>query len=105
MLENCTGYHFSYSFCHVLVFWHIRICYSARHKLAMCVMLQSQSKKKKEKERWTQVIDKLKDEEKWQNEHVRVVMARLKNEKDSWFPSSEFCLVFLVHLVCIASLC
>jgi len=52
-------------------------------------MLQSQSKKKKEKERCTAVIDKLLDEEKRQHEHVRVVMARLKSEKDTWFPSSE----------------
>jgi len=50
---------------------------------------QTQSKKKKEKERCQMVIDKLQDEEKRQHEHVRVVMARLKNERDAWFPSSE----------------
>jgi len=53
------------------------------------VSLQSQSKKRKEKERCTQVIEKLLEEEKRQHEHVRVVMARLKTEKDAWFPSSE----------------
>jgi len=51
--------------------------------------MQSQSKKKKEKERCSAVIDKLLDEEKRQHEHVRIVLARLKSEKDSWFPSSE----------------
>jgi len=54
------------------------------------MMRQTQSKKKKEKERCQMVIDKLLEEEKRQHEHVRVVMARLKNEKDAWFPSSEF---------------
>lgn len=51
--------------------------------------LQSQSKKKKEKERCTMVIEKLLEEEKRQHEHVRIVNARLKSEKDAWFPSSE----------------
>jgi len=36
------------------------------------------------------VIEKLLDEEKRQHEHVRIVTARLKSEKDAWFPSSEF---------------
>lgn len=36
------------------------------------------------------VIDKLLDEEKRQHEHVRVTMARLKSEKDGWFPSSQY---------------
>ena len=35
------------------------------------------------------VVDKLNEEEKRQHEHVRAVMARLKSEKDAWFPSSE----------------
>ena len=52
-------------------------------------VLQAQSKKKKEKERCQMVIDKLMDEEKRQLEHVRAVTARLKSEKDTWFPSSE----------------
>ena len=51
---------------------------------------QPQSKKKKEKDRCNQLIDKLMDEEKKQNEHVQRVMARLKNEKDRWFVSSKY---------------
>ena len=50
---------------------------------------QPQSKRKKEKERCNQLIDKLKDEEKKQGEHVQRVMARLKNQKDHWFVSSK----------------
>ncbi|KAK7097709.1 THO complex subunit 2-like isoform X2 [Littorina saxatilis] len=46
-----------------------------------------QSKKKKERERCQQLIEKLKDEEKKQTEHVAQVMARLKKERESWFPS------------------
>ena len=60
--------------------------------LSVCVDVascQSQSKKKKEKERCQVVVEKLTDEEKRQQEHVRAVMARLKSEKDAWFPSSE----------------
>ncbi|XP_025088766.1 THO complex subunit 2-like isoform X1 [Pomacea canaliculata] len=46
-----------------------------------------QSKKKKEKERCNQLIEKLKEEAKRQQDHVTRVMDRLKKEKDSWFPS------------------
>ncbi|KAJ8298480.1 hypothetical protein KUTeg_025011 [Tegillarca granosa] len=46
-----------------------------------------QSKKKKEKERCTNLIDKLKDEEKKQGEHVQRVLARLKSQKEQWFIS------------------
>ena len=56
----------------------------------MCSPQQPQSKKKKEKDRCNQLIDKLMDEEKKQNEHVQRVMARLKNEKDRWFVSSKY---------------
>ncbi|KAK7500593.1 hypothetical protein BaRGS_00008168 [Batillaria attramentaria] len=45
-----------------------------------------QSKKKKERERCNQLIDKLTDEEKKQQEHVAQVMARLKKEREAWFP-------------------
>ncbi|KAL4230734.1 THO complex subunit 2 [Mactra antiquata] len=48
-----------------------------------------QSKRKKEKERCNQLIDKLKDEEKKQSEHVSRVMARLKNQKEAWFVSKS----------------
>ncbi|KAL3879965.1 hypothetical protein ACJMK2_032241 [Sinanodonta woodiana] len=47
----------------------------------------AQSKKKKEKDRCNQLIEKLKDEEKRQGEHVQRVIARLKNEKELWFVS------------------
>jgi len=43
------------------------------------------TRKKKEKERITAMIDKLQDEQKKQQDHVNNVMARLKQEKDSWF--------------------
>jgi len=55
-----------------------------------CFYQQSQNKKKKEKERCMQVVDKLADEEKRQQEHVKLILARLKAEKDSWFPSSVY---------------
>jgi len=45
------------------------------------------SKLKKEVERFTALIDKLQDEKKKQQEHVERVMARLNQEKDSWFLS------------------
>ncbi|XP_077862660.1 THO complex subunit 2-like [Saccoglossus kowalevskii] len=45
------------------------------------------SKKRKEKEKYNLLIDKLKDEEKKQQEHCQRVVARLKNEKDNWFQS------------------
>uniref|UniRef100_UPI00358DF603 THO complex subunit 2 isoform X2 n=1 Tax=Myxine glutinosa TaxID=7769 RepID=UPI00358DF603 len=43
------------------------------------------NKKKKEKERCMALIDKLRDEEKKQQDHTLRVFARLKQEKDSWF--------------------
>ncbi|XP_069131332.1 THO complex subunit 2-like isoform X4 [Argopecten irradians] len=46
-----------------------------------------QSKKKKEKERCNTLMDKLKDEEKKQGEHVARVLNRLKNQKEQWFIS------------------
>ncbi|XP_060572351.1 THO complex subunit 2-like isoform X2 [Ruditapes philippinarum] len=49
----------------------------------------NQSKRKKEKERCNQLIEKLKDEEKKQTEHVQRVMARLKNQKEAWFVSKS----------------
>ncbi|XP_013410006.1 THO complex subunit 2-like [Lingula anatina] len=47
----------------------------------------AQSKKKKERERCFALIDKLKDEERKQEEHVQRVVARLKGEKDNWIPA------------------
>ncbi|VDI35716.1 THO complex subunit 2 [Mytilus galloprovincialis] len=46
-----------------------------------------QSKKKKEKERCTTLLEKLKDEEKKQSEHVSRVHSRLKAQKEQWFIS------------------
>ncbi|XP_052077849.1 THO complex subunit 2-like isoform X3 [Mytilus californianus] len=46
-----------------------------------------QSKKKKEKERCTTLLEKLKDEEKKQSEHVQRVHSRLKAQKEQWFIS------------------
>ena len=43
------------------------------------------ARKKKEKERITAMIDKLQDEQRKQQDHVNNVMARLKEEKDTWF--------------------
>ncbi|KDR14733.1 THO complex subunit 2 [Zootermopsis nevadensis] len=45
------------------------------------------SKGKKEQERYTALMEKLQEEKKKQHEHVEKVMARLKQEKDSWFLS------------------
>ncbi|ESO04771.1 hypothetical protein HELRODRAFT_191720 [Helobdella robusta] len=45
----------------------------------------AQSKKKKEKERCTSLIEKLTEEQKKQEEHVKMVMARLNKERDVWF--------------------
>jgi len=40
------------------------------------------------------LIEKLKEEEKKQEEHVKLVISRLKKEKDTWFSLSEcHCLV------------
>ncbi|XP_028517932.1 THO complex subunit 2 isoform X2 [Exaiptasia diaphana] len=47
------------------------------------------SKKKKDKERWVQLIDKLKSEQREQEEHNQCVMTWLKHERDSWFPSKS----------------
>ncbi|XP_046395429.1 THO complex subunit 2 isoform X2 [Ischnura elegans] len=44
-------------------------------------------KGKKEQERYTALVEKLEEERKKQQEHVEKVMARLKQEKDSWFLS------------------
>ncbi|XP_077984941.1 THO complex subunit 2-like isoform X2 [Glandiceps talaboti] len=45
------------------------------------------SKRRKEKEKYNLLIDKLKDEEKKQQEHCQRVIARLKHEKENWFQS------------------
>ncbi|XP_018897836.2 THO complex subunit 2 isoform X2 [Bemisia tabaci] len=45
------------------------------------------SKLKKEQEKHLVLVEKLQDERKKQQEHVERVMARLKEEKDSWFPT------------------
>lgn len=42
---------------------------------------------KKEQERYMALIEKLQDEKKKQQEHVEKNMARLNNEKDTWFLS------------------
>ena len=50
------------------------------------------ARKKKEKERITAMIDKLQDEQRKQQDHVNNVMARLKEEKDTWFFSRYECM-------------
>ena len=35
------------------------------------------------------MVERLKDEERKQTDHIRLVMARLMREKDSWFPSGK----------------
>ncbi|KAK6626298.1 hypothetical protein RUM43_006609 [Polyplax serrata] len=47
------------------------------------------SKGKKEQERFNALMEKLQDERKKQQEHVEKVMARLRLEKDSWFPTKS----------------
>ncbi|EDV24606.1 uncharacterized protein TRIADDRAFT_56575 [Trichoplax adhaerens] len=44
------------------------------------------SKRKKEKERLTNLMEKLRTEEKKQKEHTERVKVRLSREKDTWFP-------------------
>ena len=56
---------------------------------AVTLVLQVQSKKKKEKEKMLSVIQKLREEEDRQQQHVNLVLARLKHEKDTWFVSSK----------------
>ena len=51
--------------------------------------LQPASKKKKEQDRCRNLIEKLKEEEKKQVEHVERVMARLEKEKELWFPTGK----------------
>lgn len=51
------------------------------------------SKRKKEKERLTNLMEKLKVEEKKQKEHTERVKARLSREKDAWFPLRKFSFV------------
>ena len=43
------------------------------------------SRKKREKERLNSMIEKMSDEQRKQKKHVEMVMARLKEETDSWF--------------------
>lgn len=43
------------------------------------------SKQKKEQDRCNNLIEKLQEEERRQREHVDRVMAKLRQEKDSWF--------------------
>jgi hypothetical protein len=57
--------------------------------------VQSQNKRRKERERCQAVIDKLHDEEKKQLEHVRMVMALLKERKDTWFGSSTYFTLYM----------
>lgn len=67
----------------------------------------AQSKKKKEKERSTALMDKLEDERKRQDEHVKMVMARLKHEKDSWFllKSSKHSTITAILQMCLFPRC
>ena len=50
---------------------------------------QSSSKRKKEQERSAVLVERLQEERQRQEDNHRLVMARLKQEKDSWFSASE----------------
>lgn len=54
------------------------------------VFIQSSAKKKKEIERCNQMINRFKEEEKKQTDHVARVMARLEHDKDQWFKSGNY---------------
>lgn len=81
------------------------------HKVQQNAMEESkdiaQSKKKKEKERSTALMDKLELERKQQEEHVKLVMARLKSEKESWFllKSSKHSTITAILQMCLFPRC
>ena len=52
-------------------------------------MQNSASKKKKEKERCLGTIEKLKEEQKEQEQHTQRIKEWLKHEQDNWIPSSN----------------
>ena len=52
------------------------------------------SKTLKEHDRLTDLQKKLVDEQKRQTDHVALVSARIKEEKDKWFPSSKEYIIF-----------
>lgn len=47
------------------------------------------SKKKKERERCLGAIEKLKEEQKEQDQHTQRIKEWLKHEQDNWIPSSK----------------
>ena len=49
---------------------------------------QSSSKRKKEQERSAVLVERLQEERQRQEDNHRLVMARLKQERDSWFSAS-----------------
>ena len=53
------------------------------------LLSQSSSKKKKEQERSMALIEKLQEERQRQEDNHRLVMARLRQEKDTWFSASK----------------
>ena len=55
--------------------------------MQICVYVQSDSKKTKEKDKLSAMVDKLKEEQQKQLDHVTRVMFRLKSESKHWFPN------------------
>ncbi len=53
-------------------------------------IFQVSAKKRKEKERYNAIKDKLRDEEKKQQEHCNRVEARLKKECNTWFTQRKY---------------
>ena len=56
----------------------------------MYYTFQVSAKKRKEKERFNVIKDKLKEEEKKQQEHCGRVEARLKQESAAWFTQRKY---------------
>ena len=63
------------------------------------------SKRKKELDRCTALMEKLQEEEKKQKDHNERVMARLMQERDSWFPCRSLKLAKTETITQLLQLC
>ena len=65
----------------------MRICSVSSISYSYLPRLQSDGKKTKEKEKINLMVEKLKEEQQKQLDHVTRVMYRLKSESKHWFPN------------------
>ena len=59
----------------------VLICFNGCH--------QNSSKRKKEQDRGQTLIEKLQEEKQRQEDNCRLVLARLRQDKESWFSPSK----------------